>query len=371
MLNIGVIGCGYWGAKHARVVNELENANLYAVSDFDYNKVKEITANYQVAETYDTAVDLLNNPKVDAVIIATPASSHYSLALEALEAGKHVLVEKPLSIVPQEAQHLIDVANSKKLTLMVGHTFEYHPAVHTMRDIIQSGELGDLYYMDTTRINLGLYQRDVNVIHDLCPHDISIMIYMLGERPVEISTKGYSVVHGGVVDIAYLEYRFADGFVANSRVSWLAPRKEREITIVGSKKMVVYDDVADKNPINIYEKGIRPPKETEKFTEWKFAYHYGEVTPVKIPGGEPLKIEVSHFLQCIQSGEKPLTDGINGRTVVSILNAAQLSLRDAGRPKIIEYYDALPHRKDKARKLVEVGASARNGIARVSNHAAK
>lgn len=360
VINIGVIGCGYWGAKHARVVSELDGARLHSVADLDYEKVKPIIAKYEGVEGLTSINALINNPEIDAVIIATPASTHYMLALQALNAGKHVMVEKPLTLFPQEAQHLVDISNESKLTLMVGHTFEYHARVETLRNIIRSGELGELYYLDAARLNLGLYQRDVNVIHDLSPHDISVMIFVLGQRPVEVSTKGYSVVHGGVVDVAYIEYRFANGFVANSRVSWLSPKKAREMTIVGSKKMVIYDDVSETDPIQIFERGITPPQETEQFADWKFSYQYGDVVSVPVSGPEPLKRELTHFIDCLKTGQKPLTDGLNGRTVVSVLHAAQLSLKNNGRPQPVEYYDSRPLRSNRTNKPLAVGAKARS-----------
>ncbi len=359
MQNIGIIGCGYWGAKHARVLSELPEVCLHSVADFELDRIKAITDKYAGVSGTQDFTTLLTDPEITGVIIATPASTHYKLALQALKAGKHVLVEKPLAIFPQEAQHLLDVATEEKLTLMVGHTFEYNPAVEVLREVVHSGQLGDLYYLDTARLNLGLYQRDVNVIHDLSPHDISIMIFVLGQRPVEVATRGYSVVHGGVVDVAYIEYRFDNGLVANSRVSWLSPKKTREMTIVGSEKMVIYDDVAEVNPIQIFDRGIVPPQESEKFSNWKFAYQYGEVSNPVIPGGEPLKREIVHFVDCIKTGQKPLTDGVNGRAVVSILHAAQLSLKNNGRSQPVEYYDTLPIRSNKNPKPLAVGALAR------------
>jgi predicted dehydrogenase len=337
MKNIGVIGCGYWGAKHARVLNGLSHVRLHSVADLDKTKVQEIVEKYEGVEGLYNISQLLANPEIDAVVIATPASTHYELTLQALQAGKHVFVEKPITSYPHEAQHLIDVAEQAGLTLMVGHTFEYHPAVEVLRQVVQSSELGDLYYLDAARLNLGLYQRDVNVIHDLSPHDISTMIYVLGQRPVEVSTRGYSMVHGGVVDVAYIEYRFANGFVANSRVSWLAPNKVREMTIVGSQKMVYYDDISETDKIKVFEKYIEPPTETEEFKDWKFSYHYGDVRSVPVPAGEPLQIEVSHFIECVETGCKSRTDGLNGKTVVAILHAAQLSLQNGGRAQPIDY----------------------------------
>ncbi len=365
MKNIGIIGCGYWGAKHARVVAEYPGACLHSVSDFETERYKAITDKYERVTGTNDYRNLLNNPEIEGIIIAAPASTHYKLALEVLNAGKHVLVEKPLTIFPQEAQHLIDVANQNHLVLMVGHTFEFNPAVEALRQVIMSQVLGELYYLDTARLNLGLYQRDVNVIHDLCPHDISIMIYILGQRPIEVATRGYSVVHGGVVDVAYIEYRFENGLVANSRLSWLSPKKTREMTIVGSQKMAVYDDTLEFGKIQIFDKGVIPPRETEKFAEWKFAYQYGEVYSVPIAEGEPLKLEVADFIECIKTGKAPRTDGVNGRSVVSVLNAAQLSLLNNGRPQPVEYYDAIPLRGFRATRKIkplEVGASARKAF---------
>jgi predicted dehydrogenase len=357
--NVSVIGCGYWGAKHARVLSELPQAQLYSVADLDPAKVEAITSKYATVLGNTNIQSVLEDSVVEAVIIATPASTHFSLASQALRAGKHVLVEKPLSILPEEAQQLVELAAQQKLTLMVGHTFEYHPAVEALRDVVQSGELGDLYYLDTARLNLGLYQRDVNVIHDLSPHDISIMVYVLGMRPVQVVARGYSLVHDDVVDVAYLEYRFANGFVANSRVSWLAPKKTREMTIVGSRRMVVYDDVAESDPVQIFDKGITPPQETELFSDWKFAYQYGSTLVKSISKAEPLKREVFHFLECVETGQTPLTSGENGQIVVSVLHAAQLSLANHGRPQFVQYNGDAQLETSERSRPVAVGAKAR------------
>lgn len=358
-MNIGVIGCGYWGAKHARVLSELPNARLHSVADMDNEKVQAITEKYEGVQGLNDVAKLLENPEIDGVIIATPASSHYQLALQALQAGKHAMVEKPLTLLPEQAQNLINTAQQSNLKLMVGHTFEYHPTVHKLREIVAQKELGDLYYLDMARLNLGLYQRDVNVIYDLSPHDISIMLYVLHQRPVEVTARGYSMVHGGVVDVAYVEYRFPTGIVANSRVSWLAPRKTRELTIVGSQRMVVYDDATGSNVIQLFDKNILPPRETEQFAEWKFAYQYGDTTTLTVSGEEPLKSEISHFIDCITRDLPPQTGGENGRTVVSVLHAAQLSLQNGGRPQLVEYYDEPVANFEKSGRYWAVGANAR------------
>jgi predicted dehydrogenase len=337
MINAGVIGCGYWGAKHARVCNELSECRLHSVSDLDLEKARSIAGAWPGAQVASSVDALLSEPALDAVIVATSASTHYDLACRVLAAGKHVLVEKPLSLFPWQARDLIDRARSAAKTLMVGHTFEYNPAVEALKEVVDSGELGKLYYLDFARLNLGLYQRDVNVMYDLSPHDISVMNFILGERPTHVHARGYSMLHEEVIDVAYIEYRFASGVVANSRVSWLAPQKVRETTIVGSMKMALYDDSSDTPPIQIFEKNIAPPVETERYEDWRFAYHYGPVRSLEIPNAEPLKRQMEHFLHCIVTGEGPRTSGENGLSVVCALDAAQRSAAAGGTVERVEY----------------------------------
>lgn len=362
MKNIAVVGCGYWGAKHARVLSELDNVRLHSVVDMDVAKVESITSKYPGVRGLNNLLTVLQDPEIDGLTIATPASTHFALALKALEFGKSVMVEKPLTLGSEEARTLIALAKRQGLTLMVGHTFEYHPAVEVLRQVVQSGDLGELYYLDAARLNLGLYQRDVNVIHDLCPHDVSTMIYVLGEQPVEVAAKGYSLVHESVIDMANIEYRFASGLIANSRVSWLSPKKTRELTVVGSRKMVVYNDIAEHNKIEIFDRGIMPPNETEKFSEWQFAYQYGDTNVVPVPAGEPLKLEFHHFAECIETGKTPQTDGTNGLRVVSVLEAIQESCQNGGRPQPVHYgEEALPENLDSDAYQIqwEVGAKGR------------
>lgn len=336
MKQIGVIGCGYWGAKHARVLHGLQCARLRSVVDSDPAKAQAIAEKYPETGWHSEIACLLADPVIDGVVIATPASTHYALARQALQAGKHVLVEKPLTLRPSEAQELTALAEAHSLTLMVGHTFEYHPAVEALRRLVRSGELGKLYYLDIARLNLGLYQRDVNVIYDLSPHDISIMHYVLEQQPVAVSARGYSMVHQGTVDVAYIEYHFVSGLVANSRVSWLSPNKVREMTLVGSQKMAVYNDIDPTAMLQVFDRGITPPHETENFSEWQFAYQYGQTRVVPLTNDEPLQREVEHFIECLTSGLPPLTDGHNGQRVVRVLHAAQESLRHGGRRQLVE-----------------------------------
>jgi predicted dehydrogenase len=346
MRNIGIIGCGQWGAKHARVCQNIPGWRLIRVADLQYEKAQALAQSYSGVTACRDFQELLADPQIEAVILATPASTHYDLALMALEAGKHTLVEKPLTLQPQQSQGLLELSHQRGLTLMVGHTFEYNPAIEILRTLVQSGELGTLYYLDMARLNLGLYQRDVNVVYDLCPHDISMMIAVLGERPISVSARGHSLMHGGVIDMAYIEYRFAGGLAVNSQVSWLAPLKVRQMTLVGSRKMVIFDDTSLTAPIRIFETHITPPDETERYEDWQHAYHYGPITTPAVPGGEPLRRQAEHFFACIGQSAVPLTDGVNGRNVVSVLDAVQRSIQNRARPFSVYYMDD-PHVLDK------------------------
>jgi len=241
-----------------------------------------------------------------------------------------VLVEKPLTANSAEAQDLIHIADERGLTLMVGHTFEYNGAIRKLREIVMSGEIGDVYYVDAARLNLGLFQRDINVLWDLAPHDLSILLYVLGQEPIEVSARGSSSVRPGVHDVAYVELRFPNNIMAHLHVSWLDPCKVRRITIVGSKKMVVCNDLSDGEKIRIYDKGVDSPYETDHFNDFHLQYRYGSVTIPWVPFREPLRVECEHFLECIRTGERPQSDGIVGMKVVRILEQADMSLQNGG-----------------------------------------
>jgi predicted dehydrogenase len=332
MINIGVVGCGYWGPKHIRVCHELEGAKLTAVCDLDEHKLQQVRAQYPDLETTNDYTHLLRN-KTDAVVIATPVSTHYRLAKEALSCDKHVLIEKPITATSREASELIELAKKRNLVLMTGHTYEYHPAVDFLRNIINSGELGDIYSIDAARLNLGLYRPDVNVLWDLAPHDISIILSLLNEEPFAVSAQGAYHVGSKVYDIAYLELMFASNTICHIHVSWLHPRKIRQITIVGSKKMAVYDDVSETEKVLIYDKGLTVPEDgngNNKFSAWPLNYRYGDVVIPFISNAEPLKLECSHFINCIVNGIKPRSDGWSGLKVTSILEAANKSLANGG-----------------------------------------
>jgi predicted dehydrogenase len=330
MVKIGIVGCGYWGPKHIRVCHELPEAKLTTVCDLDESRLRQVQSQYPEVEITSSFSDLLHN-SVDAVVISTPVNTHYKLAKEALLCDKHVLIEKPITASSQEALSLIELAEKRNLVLMAGHTYEYHPAVDFLREMIGSGELGEIYSIDADRLNLGLFRPDVNVLWDLAPHDISIMLTLVKADPVSVSARGTHHLDAKIYDTAYLEIMFSNGTMGHAHVSWLHPRKIREITIVGSRKMAVYDDVSETEKVHIYDKGVtisnngddnifaRPPN-----------YRYGNVLIPFISSAEPLKQECSHFIKCIIEGKKPKSDGWVGLKVTSILEAADRSLENGG-----------------------------------------
>jgi predicted dehydrogenase len=331
MINIGVVGCGYWGPNHIRNFDELPEANLTTVCDLDENRLQKLQTKYPYLETTQDFTALLQN-SVDAIVIATPVNTHYQLAKEALLYDKHVLIEKPITASSQEALELIELAEKHNLVLMVGHTYEYHPAVDFLKEKVSSGELGDIYSIDAERLNLGLFRPDVNVLWDLAPHDIGIMLSILnGQQPVAVSARGGYHVDSDTCDVAYLEILFSNGTTGHIHVSWLHPRKIRQITIVGSKKMAVYDDISESEKIHIYDKGLAvPPNGNGKYNSWPPSYRYGDVVIPFISNAEPLKVECNHFINCINEGNRPRSDGLMGFKVTSILEASDRSLSNGG-----------------------------------------
>jgi predicted dehydrogenase len=321
MVKVGVIGCGYWGPKHVRNFHELEKAQLTMVCDLDEERLQRVKTQYPHVETVLDSKDLIHG-NVDAVVIATPVGTHYQLAKKALLHDKHVLIEKPVSTSSHEVMELIELADKRNLVMMAGHTYEYHPAVDFLRELVQSGELGDIYSIDAA----------------LAPHDICIVLSLLNEEPVSVSARGAHHIDPKLCDVAYIELLFASGTMCNVHVSWLHPRKIREITIVGSKKMAVYDDVSEAEKIHIYDKGLAlaASKNNNGFTTWPPNYHYGDVVIPFITNAEPLKLECNHFIQSIVEGKKPRSDGLAGLRVTCILEAANRSLLNGGgREKLI------------------------------------
>lgn len=335
-LNIGVIGCGYWGPNLIRNFVEIPASNLLAVADLNANRLAHIKSRYPAVETTQVYQDFFSMP-LDAVVVATPPATHHRIALDGLQHDLHVLVEKPLTLNSRDAHDLIEVAAARDLRLMVGHTFEYNPAVHALREIIESGELGQIYYIDAVRLSLGLYQADLNVVWDLAPHDISILLYLLGQDPVSVTAEGAASVFAGKHDIAHLHLSFPDNVLAHIHVSWLHPRKVRRITVVGSRKMAVYDDVDPMERIKIYDKGVETPPYTHTFAEFQCSYRYGDVVIPYIQFVEPLREECQHFLDCITNHTEPRSSGRVGLKVVKILETADRSLHNGALPEMISY----------------------------------
>ena len=333
-LRVGVVGCGYWGSKHVRVLSSLTGVEqVIAIEPRDHRR-RELSKAFSGLPSFASLESSLDH--VDALIIATPPSTHVPLALAAIAAGKHVLVEKPLSMSVAGAVQVIDEAAAQGVTLMVGHTFEYNAGVWKLREMVENDELGKLYYIDTARLNLGLYQSDVNVVWDLAPHDISITNYILRSRPSVVQTWASSHANEHVEDVAYIRLEYPDADVtANIHVSWLDPCKVRRVTLVGQSKMAVYNDLAAHDRVRIYDKGVIPPEATETLEGIPMSYRYGDITSPFIAFEEPLMVQDRHFIDCIFSGKQPLTDGENGLAVVEVLEAVGLSLRER-RPVALE-----------------------------------
>jgi len=327
-VRVGVIGCGYWGSKHVRVLQQIPAVSSVAVIDPRSDRLAEFARSASAVAVFndlDTAL-----PHVDAVVVAVPPRRHYRVALRALAAGKHILVEKPMTTSTTSARRLIDEAADRGVTLMVGHTFEYNAAVWKLREVVESGELGEIYYIDTARLNLGIYQADVNVLWDLAPHDISIINYLLRKTPHSVHAWGAKLAHYRQEDVGYLRLDYGDhGGVAQVHVSWLDPHKVRRVTIVGSRKMAVYDDLADQERLRIYDKGVVASNQDD-IRNPPMSYRYGGISAPYIRFQEPLRVQDEHFVECVASGRRPRTDGESGLAVVGVLEAAARSLRRGG-----------------------------------------
>jgi predicted dehydrogenase len=305
--------------------------------DGQTERLHRLARSYPADLCFRTLAEAL--PHLDAVVVATPPTSHVPIALEAIAAGKHVLVEKPLAPTVAGAHALIAAAQAAGAVLMVGHTFEYNPAVRKLRELVRSQELGDLYYLDSARLNLGLYQSDVNVIFDLAPHDVSIINHVLGQGPVAVQAWASRHAHPRFEDVAYLRLFYEHpGLSANIHVSWLDPGKVRRVVAVGSSKMAVYDDLADER-IRVLDKGVEAPPDSGNLTQPPMSYRYGDIVAPFLAPDEPLGVQDRHFVECVATGATPLTDGRNGLAVVEALEAAQVSLR-LGRPVLLEELSA-------------------------------
>jgi predicted dehydrogenase len=332
MLKIGVIGCGYWGPNLVRNFSETAETEVVAVADLDQQRLHRIKARYPAVTVSSDHLTLLSNPDIDAVAIATPVASHYDIAYQALCAGKHVFIEKPLTATVKQGEILIDEAARRNLVLHVDHTFVYTGAVRKIRELVDQGELGDLYYYDSVRVNLGLFQPDVSVIWDLAVHDLSIMDYVFSSAPVAVSATGRNHVEGAPANIAFLTLFFENNAIAHLHVNWLAPVKVRRTLIGGSRKMIVYDDLEPSEKIKVYDKGITLNGSKEKLYKALIDYRAGDMWAPQLEISEALRVEAQHFARCITEGEKSDSGGQAGLRIVRILEAATRSLAENGCP---------------------------------------
>jgi len=332
MINIGTIGYGYWGPNLVRNFIGNSSTNVSYVCDLDESRLKPLRMKNPQIKTTVNYKDVLKDDDVHLVAISTPVSTHYKIARDALKTGKHVLIEKPMTSCVSEAEKLIELAERQGLIIFVDHIFIYTGAVKNIKSLLSSGEIGDLYYFDSVRVNLGLFQHDVNVIWDLAPHDFSIMDYLIDERPAFISAIGARCVHGKVEDIAYITVKFKNGLIAHFHVNWMSPVKIRRIIMGGSKKMIVFDDLNPDEKVKVYDKGVALVGATkDKIYKSLIQYRIGDMYSPRIEGTEALKAEVAHIVDCIRHKKKPLTDGESGLRVVRLLETAQKSLRKNGR----------------------------------------
>ena len=331
-MKIGVVGCGYWGPNLVRNFRALPDCNLKMICDLSEQRLAHLKSVYPEVQGTTDYRHMLNGAGLDAVVIATAVSTHFPMAKASLLAGKHTMIEKPMASSSAECEELIAIAKKKGLVLMIGHTFLYSPAVRKIKEIVNHGDIGEIRYISARRLNLGLFQKDINVAWDLSPHDISIVLYIMGEQPTTINCCGSTHINANVEDVTSMYMTFPNQKSAMIHSSWLDPRKIREMTIVGSKRMIVYDDVAPLEKIRIYDSRVDRLPHYDTFAEFHYAYHYGDVYSPYIRQEEPLKTECQHFLDCIRQGTTPLSDGHQGLELVRILEASSESLKQGGAP---------------------------------------
>jgi predicted dehydrogenase len=332
LVGVGVVGYGYWGPNLVRNFAATEGAQVIAVCDMDATKLALCERRHPGVTTTKEFQDLLKDSRIDAVAIATPVHSHFELALAALKAGKHIFVEKPLAQTSEQVRRLAEEAERRKLILMVDHTFLYTPAVQKIRELIVAGDLGDIYYYNGIRASLGLFQSDVNVIWDLAVHDISIIQYILNEKPVAVSATAASHVAGTPENMAHLALFFQSSCIAHISVNWLSPVKVRQTLIGGSRKMIVYDDVEATEKIKVYDRGITVNGSAENAHQLRIGYRAGDMWAPHLPAKEALQTEAEHFIACLHSGTSPVSNGRTGLEVVEILEAASRSIATQGSP---------------------------------------
>jgi predicted dehydrogenase len=335
MVEVAVVGLGGWGKNLARNYAQLPNANLRYICDLDQAALEHVRQQAPGTRPTREFNDLLADAELQAVVVATTAPTHFSLCRQALLAGKDVYVEKPFVLKVQEAEELIALAERQQRILMVGHLLEYHPVVNRLKDMIRNGELGQVYYIYTQRLNLGTVRGDENALWNFAPHDISSILYMLGQNPTDVSARGQCYLQRGIEDVVFVSLNFDNRAMAHIHVSWLDPHKIRKMTIVGSRKMAVFDDLEASEKLRIYDKGAQVNTDYDSFAEF-IGLRFGDILMPYIKVTEPLRLECLHFLECVRTRRQPLSDGNDGLRVVKVLDAAQRSLRKNGEPVKIE-----------------------------------
>jgi predicted dehydrogenase len=329
-ISIGVVGCGYWGPNLIRNFRSLPDCRLKVMCDLNQDRLRHLRSLYPEVEGVTDFNLLLNDPELDAIVVATSVRLHYPMAKASLLAGKHTLIEKPMASSPAECEELIELAQQRGLVLMIGHTFLYSAAVRKIKELVENNDLGELRYISSRRLNLGLFQKDINVAWDLAPHDISIILYIMQESPLSVNCRGAAHITPGIEDVTSMSLQFSRQRSAIIHSSWHDPRKVREMTIVGSKRMIVYDDIAAQEKIKVFDARVERPPHYDTFAEFHYAYHYGDIYSPYIKQDEPLKTECQHFVDCIRDGKTPLTSGHAGLEIVRILAASTTSLQQQG-----------------------------------------
>jgi len=331
---MAVIGCGYWGPNLIRNFNNLPNVELVSISDLDPIRLEHVGALYPLTRKTTNYREIVDDPTIDAVVVATPVSTHFPLGMEILEAGKHLFIEKPMATTADECRTLNRIAAEQQLQVMVGHTFLFTPAVRKIRELMDNGELGEIFYVSITRVNLGIFQKDVNVVWDLAPHDVAMLNHLFRAHPKVISATGHCYVQteSGIEDVAFLTLEYPGRQLAHIHVSWLDPNKIRQCTFVGSRKMLVYDDVSSLEKIRVYDKGVDVQPHYENFGEFQLSYRSGDIFIPRIDQIEPLKNEASHFVDCVLGNETCISNGSHGLEVVRVLEKACESIKLDGRP---------------------------------------
>jgi predicted dehydrogenase len=335
MISVAVVGVGGWGQNLARTFSQLPECRLKYICDRDVQRLERLRLQLPGTALTTQYDDVLEDPEVDAVVIGTPAPTHYAVCKAALLAGKDVFVEKPFVLRPEDAEELIHLAEQTGRILMVGHLLKYHPVMNRLKQMIDSGDLGEIYYIYTQRVNLGTVREDENAHWNFAPHDISAILYLLGQEPTDVTARGQSYLRPGVEDVVFMSLNFNGRQMAHVHVSWLDPHKIRKITIVGSKKMVVFDDVETTEKLRIYNKSAEQNGSYGTFAEY-ITLRFGDITIPHLKMDEPLRLECRHFLECVRERKQPLSDGHDGLRVVKILTAAQRSLETNGAPVAIE-----------------------------------